>query len=131
MVDGLVEQEAHAVATVVLDDGVDGLEPLAGLDGLVSGMSIAMGRSVASPCPPDAARQASCTAMAMPEGLSTQPPESQPDDAAGRLRDVTEALEAVAADRALLETLSLEERARLLKAAADVFDPDVAPADGT
>jgi len=58
--------------------------------------------------------------MAAPEQT-----DSQPDETAGRLRDVTEALEAVAADRALLETLSLEERARLLKAAADVFDPDV------
>ena len=38
---------------------------------------------------------------------------------------MTEVLESVAGDRALLETLSLEERARLLKAAADVFDPDV------
>ena len=61
-------------------------------------------------------------AMAAPEHAEPAPP---PDDAAARLRDVTEALEAVAADRALLETLSLEERARLLKAAADVFDPDV------
>ena len=44
---------------------------------------------------------------------------------AERLREVTHELEAVAADRSLLESLTLEERARLLKAAADVFDPDV------
>jgi NAD(P)-dependent dehydrogenase (short-subunit alcohol dehydrogenase family) len=44
---------------------------------------------------------------------------------AARLRDVTRELEAVAADRSRLESLTLEERARLLKAAADVFDPDV------
>ncbi len=46
-------------------------------------------------------------------------------DAAVRLREATALLESVADDRALLECLSVEERARLLKAAADVFDPDV------
>jgi len=46
-------------------------------------------------------------------------------ETAARLREVTEALESVAGDRALLESLSPAERARLLKAAADVFDPDV------
>jgi NAD(P)-dependent dehydrogenase (short-subunit alcohol dehydrogenase family) len=51
--------------------------------------------------------------------------EASAGETAARLREVTEALESVAADRALLEALSLEERARLLKAAADVFDPDV------
>jgi NAD(P)-dependent dehydrogenase (short-subunit alcohol dehydrogenase family) len=54
-------------------------------------------------------------------GSATTPSEGT----AARLRELTEALESVAADRALLEALSLEERARLLKAAADVFDPDV------
>jgi NAD(P)-dependent dehydrogenase (short-subunit alcohol dehydrogenase family) len=47
------------------------------------------------------------------------------DETAARLRAAAEALEAVAADRGLLETLSNEERARLLTAAADVFEPDV------
>jgi NAD(P)-dependent dehydrogenase (short-subunit alcohol dehydrogenase family) len=46
-------------------------------------------------------------------------------DAAEHLRAATEALESVAADRAMLEALTLEERTRLLKAAADVFNPDV------
>ena len=47
------------------------------------------------------------------------------DETAVRLRAAAETLEAVAADRGLLETLSNEERARLLTAAADVFEPDV------
>jgi NAD(P)-dependent dehydrogenase (short-subunit alcohol dehydrogenase family) len=47
------------------------------------------------------------------------------DETAARLRAAAEALEAIAADRGLLETLSNEERARLLTAAADVFEPDV------
>ena len=47
------------------------------------------------------------------------------DETAARLRAAAETLEAVAADRGLLETLSNEERARLLTAAADVFEPDV------
>jgi NAD(P)-dependent dehydrogenase (short-subunit alcohol dehydrogenase family) len=47
------------------------------------------------------------------------------EETAARLRDATALLETVAGDRAMLESLSLEERARLLKAAADVFDPDV------
>ena len=41
------------------------------------------------------------------------------------LRAATELLEAVVADRSLLEHLSLEERTRLLSAAGDVFEPDV------
>ena len=47
------------------------------------------------------------------------------DETAARLRAATETLEAVAVDRGLLETLSNDERARLLTAAADVFEPDV------
>jgi len=62
--------------------------------------------------------------MAAPQNTDADT-HSDSADGAERLRDVTETLEAVAADRALLETLTLEERARLLKAAADVFDPDV------
>src|SRR4051794_41790892 len=44
---------------------------------------------------------------------------------AARLRAATEVLEAVVRDRALLGELSVEGRARLLNAAADVFKPDL------
>src|SRR5471032_3025959 len=44
---------------------------------------------------------------------------------ADRLRAATDALEAVARDRTLLGSLSVEERTRLLSAAGDVFNPDV------
>ena len=37
VVDRLVEQEAHPLAAVGLDDGVDGVEPLLGLDGVAIG----------------------------------------------------------------------------------------------
>lgn len=47
------------------------------------------------------------------------------DDLAARLRGATEALEAVIADRSLLDSLPLDERTRLLRAAGDVFEPDV------
>jgi len=43
------------------------------------------------------------------------------DGAAERLREATEALEAVVRDRALLQQLSVEERTRLLSAAGAVF----------
>ena len=46
-------------------------------------------------------------------------------DAAERLREVTETLEAIVRDRSLLGPLSTEERARLVSAAGDVFNPDV------
>jgi NAD(P)-dependent dehydrogenase (short-subunit alcohol dehydrogenase family) len=42
-----------------------------------------------------------------------------------RLRSVTQLLEAIVADRSLLESLSLDERVRLLNAAGDVYSPDV------
>ena len=42
-----------------------------------------------------------------------------------QLREATELLESVAHDRGLLGALTVEERTRLLKAAADVFNPDV------
>ena len=42
------------------------------------------------------------------------------------LREATELLERVAADRALLAGLSTEERRRLIRAAGDVFSPDPA-----
>jgi len=44
---------------------------------------------------------------------------------AARLRAATEALESAAADRALLAGLTTEERTRLLKAAGDIYCPDV------
>jgi NAD(P)-dependent dehydrogenase (short-subunit alcohol dehydrogenase family) len=44
---------------------------------------------------------------------------------AERLRTATEALELAAADRALLAGLTTEERTRLLKAAGDIYCPDV------
>ena len=60
----------------------------------------------------------------MPTGEHTVA-EGQPDNAADRLRAATELLESVVADRGLLGLLSVEERTRLLSAAADVFNPDV------
>ena len=47
------------------------------------------------------------------------------DATAERLNAVTEALEEVVRDRSLLRALTLEERTRLLSAAADVHNPDV------
>jgi len=46
-------------------------------------------------------------------------------DAAQQLRDLTEQLEAIAADRSLLGVLDTAGRTRLLSAAGDVFCPDV------
>jgi NAD(P)-dependent dehydrogenase (short-subunit alcohol dehydrogenase family) len=47
------------------------------------------------------------------------------DELTERLRAATETLEAVVRDRSLLRDLTLEERTRLLTAAADVHNPDV------
>ena len=47
------------------------------------------------------------------------------DEIAAKLREATELLESVAHDRGLLGALTVEERTRLLTAAADVFNPDV------
>ncbi|MGB8858029.1 MAG: SDR family oxidoreductase [Ilumatobacteraceae bacterium] len=47
------------------------------------------------------------------------------DDLAARLRAAAEVLEAVVADRSLLQSLGLEERTRLLNAAGNVYEPDV------
>ena len=47
------------------------------------------------------------------------------DETAAKLKDATELLESVARDRSLLGALTVEERTRLLTAAADVFNPDV------
>jgi NAD(P)-dependent dehydrogenase (short-subunit alcohol dehydrogenase family) len=63
------------------------------------------------------------------------PPRDDPHDAIGQtedepalegLRAATAALESIVADRALLHALAPHERARLLRAAGDVFNPDVA-----
>jgi NAD(P)-dependent dehydrogenase (short-subunit alcohol dehydrogenase family) len=48
------------------------------------------------------------------------------DDVVERLRAVTEVLEQLACDRGLLSALTPEDRTRLLTAAGDVFEPDVA-----
>jgi NAD(P)-dependent dehydrogenase (short-subunit alcohol dehydrogenase family) len=48
------------------------------------------------------------------------------DDLLERLRGVTETLEAIARNRGLLAELTPEERTRLIQAAGDVFNPDVA-----
>ena len=50
--------------------------------------------------------------------------DSASEETAAKLRAATELLETLAHDRRLLGTLSLEERTRLLTAAADVFNPD-------
>ena len=42
-----------------------------------------------------------------------------------RLRAATELLEAAGRNRALLATLTVEERSRLLKAAGEIYCPDV------
>jgi NAD(P)-dependent dehydrogenase (short-subunit alcohol dehydrogenase family) len=53
--------------------------------------------------------------------IAAQSPELMTD----RLRAAAEILEAIAADRALLSQLPIEERARLLQAAGQVYCPDV------
>ncbi len=44
---------------------------------------------------------------------------------AEEMRELTRRLEVLVADRSLLEVLSVQDRARLLAAAGDLFDPDV------
>ena len=51
--------------------------------------------------------------------------EREAESVAERLRAVTETLESIVADRGLLASLSVEERTRLLAAAADVHNPDL------
>jgi NAD(P)-dependent dehydrogenase (short-subunit alcohol dehydrogenase family) len=61
--------------------------------------------------------------------MSSATPDAAAGDspqAADHLKAATEILEAVVRDRGLLTLLPAAERTRLLKAAADVFDPDVA-----
>ncbi len=47
------------------------------------------------------------------------------DDLSARLRAATVALEAIVADRSLLQAMPLDERTRLLNAAGNVYEPDV------
>jgi hypothetical protein len=51
--------------------------------------------------------------------------EREAEGGAERLRAVTETLEAIVQDRGLLAALSVDERTRLLAAAADVYNPDL------
>ena len=61
----------------------------------------------------------------MPTGDQHSTPSSPEHSAlAARLRAATEVLEAAAKDRALLATLSHEERTRLVAAAGDIYCPD-------
>ena len=60
--------------------------------------------------------------MSTAENRDEQPAD---DEIAAKLRQATELLESVAHDRGLLGALTVEERTRLLTAAADVFNPDV------
>ena len=60
--------------------------------------------------------------MSTAENSDAQPAD---DEIAAKLREATELLESVAHDRGLLGALTVEERTRLLTAAADVFNPDV------
>jgi NAD(P)-dependent dehydrogenase (short-subunit alcohol dehydrogenase family) len=48
-----------------------------------------------------------------------------PDEPVDRLRAATEMLEAIIADRSLLDSLPIDDRTRLLRAAGDVYEPDV------
>ncbi|MDX6415280.1 MAG: hypothetical protein QOH23_2690 [Gaiellaceae bacterium] len=57
--------------------------------------------------------------------MAIREPEPESDDVAERLKDATEALQAVVRDRGLLGTLTDEERTQLLSAAGDVFNPDL------
>ena len=61
--------------------------------------------------------------MSLAENNGWPEPGSPDGDA---LRALTAALEAIVADRSLLGSLTEEERARLLQAAGDVFEPDLA-----
>ncbi len=62
------------------------------------------------------------------EAMSSAPRDEWPASSAAdaeRLRAVTDALVAIAADRSLLGALTVEERTRLLRAAGDVYEPDL------
>ena len=59
--------------------------------------------------------------------LTNEPTTSErpSDERAARLLEATGILEEIVADRSLLGSLTVEQRTRLLTAAADVFEPDV------
>jgi NAD(P)-dependent dehydrogenase (short-subunit alcohol dehydrogenase family) len=57
--------------------------------------------------------------------MAIREPRPEPDDVAERLKDATEALEAVVRDRGLLGALTEEQRTQLLSAAGDVFNPNL------
>ncbi len=58
--------------------------------------------------------------------MDARPPDEVTDsETAGRLRQLRETLEAIVADRDLLQALPLEERTALLTAAGAVFQPDI------
>jgi NAD(P)-dependent dehydrogenase (short-subunit alcohol dehydrogenase family) len=57
--------------------------------------------------------------------MAIREPEPESDDFAERLKEATEALQAVVRDRGLLGTLTEEQRTQLLAAAGDVFNPDL------
>jgi NAD(P)-dependent dehydrogenase (short-subunit alcohol dehydrogenase family) len=58
--------------------------------------------------------------------MATRPePLDASADVAERLKTATSILEEIVADRALLGSLTVEERARLTRAAGDVFEPDL------
>jgi len=64
-------------------------------------------------------------AAVSPAKLEAAAPAPTPEEAAARLRAAAEILELASRHRALLATLSVEERTRLLKAAGDIYCPDV------
>ena len=58
--------------------------------------------------------------------MSDEEMEQGPDAVAERLRALTDELESLASDRGLISALSPAERTRLLNAAGDLYEPDVA-----
>ena len=58
--------------------------------------------------------------------MSDEEMEQRPDGVAERLRALTSELETLASDRGLISALSPAERTRLLNAAGDLYEPDVA-----
>ena len=69
--------------------------------------------------------------MASGKGNGAERPEkatvaANPDASVDQLRELTEELEAIVADRSRLKGLSVEQRTRLLTAAGDLFNPDAA-----
>jgi NAD(P)-dependent dehydrogenase (short-subunit alcohol dehydrogenase family) len=57
--------------------------------------------------------------------MAIRRPDDESTGVSERLKEATDALEAVVRDRGLLGALTVEERTRLLAAAGDVFNPDL------